>query len=212
MERGFSMKKILAGLCILVAASVMVFAQETEATEKSKFNWDLPVSVGAYGNFQGVVGPLAKYTGSNMGAGVSAEVGIPSVKFADFGVVASAAFNGNPVTSDILNSLWNMQFYGGVYVNIPIASSGFVFHPEVDYGIMCFFPTPSYSGSELKGCYVDQLLMANLGFRYSNEAVANGNIEFEIAPNIAITPEKGSAGLFIGGRIGVYYRINSLDK
>lgn len=200
------MKKIVTVMCAFLALTFIIFAQEAGA-DAGKKESVIPVRIGGYGSFQPAFGSLKDFVKFNAGGGAAVEVGLPYTGMMGIGVSGHAEFNTNPVKVDSLLSVWNMQYYVGGYLSIPFGVTGISFHPEFDYGVVCYFPkkSPDYDGA-LKSTYVDQLLKVDLGFRYSNPKFA-GKLEFELAPTFSFTPEKKGSGVFIGGRLGILYRI-----
>jgi len=198
-------RRILSFCCILFAFNTLIFAQDSKEV--------VPVRIGGYGQVQPVTGPLGEYIKLNAGGGFAVEAGLPLDWKVELGFLAGSSFYVNPVKDETLESVMNVQMYGGVYCSVPFGVSGFSFRPELDYGAAVFIVKPSALAASniLKNCYVDQIITFNAGFRYFNPAMAKGRLEFELAPVISVTPEKGSAGIFAGGRIGIFYRVNGID-
>lgn len=211
------MKKILTFLLVGLLTFSFVYAQdaavEENVTVEKSSKIKLPNRLGAFFNYQPAVGAFGEYVKCNVGGGITYELGIPLPMACDLGVVAHGVFNYNPVKSDAVSSVWNMQYYAGAYLNVPFGSSGFAFHPELCYGLVCYYPTigKDYVGN-LNKTYLDQVIMLSAGLRFSNPKFANGNIELELAPTYTLTPEKQSCINFIGGRAGFVVTLNGDKK
>lgn len=200
------MKKIykiftVALLCSFLAGNA--FGQESqESSPASKEGF--PLAVGLYASYNPALGALSDYISAGIGGGLSVEYQITDL----FGLVVRAEGNYNPVKVETLSSMWSAKASFGVFATIPLFASGLYFVPEVDYGAMLNFPTlnPAYPENKLESMYVDQLLMAALGVRYSNEKIMGGHLAFDLAATYTFCTEEGNFANYVGGRAGVTFK------
>ncbi len=196
------MKKIYkiftaALLCSFLA--VNAFAQENPASKEGS-----PLAVGLYASYNPALGALSDYISAGIGGGLSVEY-----QLTDFlGLVVRAEGNYNPVKVETLSSMWSAKASFGVFASIPLFASGLYFVPEVDYGAMLNFPTlnPEYPENKLESMYVDQLLMAALGLRYSSEKIMGGRLAFDLAATYTFCTEEGNFANYVGGRAGITFK------
>ena len=210
------MKKIykiftVALLCSFLAGNA--FAQEEvaesqvsseESTSSTKESKGLPLAAGLYVSYSPALGVLSDYVVCCVGGGLSVEYQITNL----FGLVVRAEGNYNPVKVETLSSMWSAKASFGVFATIPLFVKGLYFVPEVDYGAMLNFPTlnPAYPENKLESMYVDQLLMAALGVRYSNEKIMGGRLAFDLAATYTFCTEEGNFANYVGGRAGVIFK------
>lgn len=190
-------KHLLATIVISIF-STLCFAQNIRA--------------GAFGAYEVCAGTLHDYISSSMGGGVSAEAGytIPLLFNLEGGPALHAAFNTNPVNDDSLESMKSLKLDAGFFVRLPAFIEGLIFSPEVDYGVLIYFPKTKEgykNSSEVNSVYTDQFFQLGLGLRYSNPSILNNKLEFELTPTYLFSPEKEASVHFAGLRLGVQYRI-----
>ena len=206
--------KILMLISMLFFVSVLSFANGQQSSQQQTQSQGealtLSHRVGGYASYEPTIGSLSKFVSCSVGGGFEYELGFPILKIFEIGAITHVGINGNPLTDDRLTFLMNLKADIGCFFRIPLGKSGFVFTPEIDYGILVYFPkaNPEYSNSEIiQGAYVDQLVQVGLGFRYMHEKILNGNLEFEITPTYLFSPEQEASIHFIGFRAGALYRI-----
>ncbi len=226
-------KIILLTLASSLLFETVLFAQDQDQQDQGQQNqqgqtqnqqgqWEdlsdetgFPQRIGAYFSYAPTVGVLREFVSSSIGGGIAYEFGFKLPLGMEFGPVAHLAVNGNPVRSDKIVSMMNLEFDIGAFFRLPFGKSGFVFQPEFDYGVLVYFPkvNSEYDNSDtIQGAYVDQLLQIGAGFRFSHPNFLNGNMEVELTPTYLFSPEQGETIHFIGFRTGFLYRLDSLFR
>ncbi|MCR4789692.1 MAG: hypothetical protein K5839_01280 [Treponemataceae bacterium] len=210
--KAFSKKYLLS--LVLIFMALEVFAQQGQQAQ-SQQGQNLSASslkhrLGGYFSYEPTVGALSEFVSCSMGGGLEYELGFPLLEIFEIGPAAHFSVNGNLITDDRLTFMMNLKADIGCFFRIPLWKSGFVFSPEIDYGILVYFPKANseYANADsLKTSYVDQLIQIGLGFRYSHKKVLNGNLEFELTPTYLFSAEQEDVIHYIGFRAGALYRI-----
>lgn len=212
------MKKILALLLTFSISFGICCAQEAEdvntaESENGKYlGFIKDMSAGAFFNFEPAAGELSEFVMSSIGGGVSFEAGIPLPFLENFGVSFRMTFDGGIMNDPIIDSLFSMRYTIGAYTKIPLPGNMFSIVPEIDYGLVFYFPEASGDVAKyLKNVYVDQILQLGAGIRFSHPVILNGNLEFEFTPTYSLSPESGSSVHHIGFRIGVLYKFTDKE-
>jgi len=189
---------------LLSFSSVNIFAQdadlEFEAAESSSES-SLTMRAGIYFGYTPVIGQMKEVTSGNIGGGAVFEADF--LPFLGAGITAGGNFN--PLSTDKLSSLWNLQCSAKIYGRFELFS-GFFIQPELAYGVFAYFPKKAPdSYGKLDSCYADQFVQLAASVRYSPEALMNGLMEFELCPYYILSPEAGNINHFAGGRIGILF-------
>lgn len=205
------MKKILGAFLFFVLLNISAFSQDSEnMSSSSKSQNPVTMKAGGFFNFEPVLGTLSDYVVSNIGGGLSYEIGFSVFPAIDIGASLHIAGNGTSLkkeNADLFSYIWNTKFYAGGFVRIPFGKSGFVFQPEIDWGFVFYFPKANQEYvNSLDSVYADQILQIAASFRYVNPNVLNELLEFELSPIYSFSPEKNAAVHHLGFRVGVLYR------
>ncbi len=216
-------KKFLAGLMTVFVASLLsvnlAAAQNQQQGQQNQQQGQqgqtestqtLTHRSGGFFSYEPTVGALREFVSCSIGGGLEYELGFPLLGIFEIGPAAHFSVNGNLISDDRLTSMMNLKADIGCFFRIPLWKSGFVFSPELDYGILVYFPKANsrYTNADsIKTAYVDQLIQIGLGFRYSHKKILDGNLEFEITPFYLFSAEQEDLIHYIGFRTGVLYRI-----
>jgi len=204
------MKKYIVLICLILSALLPCFAQiklvepetkETQIPEIPSFK------AGGFLEFLPVVGNLREYQKDNIGVGFCCEMDF-KLPFYNLqaGPVLHWAYDYGIMNGDKLKSMKTMSYCFGGVVRIPVLDFGLIIAPEVDYGVVYYFPESNkdYFGTEcLDAIYCNQLLQIAAGVKYAPPMICNGKLEFEFTPVYQLTPGQGSSMHSIGFRTGV---------
>ncbi len=202
-------KKLFFVLILLAAFSASIFAQEEDYDIDPEFSYTPGFEIvnnrlGFYGEFSPVIGSFQELVTGNYGGGITAEAEL----FKYFGAGVKIGGNYNPLKTEKLSSVWNLETALSLHVRIPLFAEGIYFQPEFDYGVFIYFPTiaPGYSG-KLNPCYVDQMLQIGTALRIGSPKFLGGKVELDLCPLYTFSPEQGEMNSFIGGRAGIYIKM-----
>ena len=184
------------------------YNQQVQSLERNELNPSH--RVGGYLSYEPVLGALHQFVACSLGGGATYELGIPLLQIFEIGPIVHLTVNDNIVTDERLASMVNLKFDIGCFFRIEFGKTGFALSPELDYGILVYFPKVSegYTNSTgISSAYVDQLIQIGLGLRYSHEKILNGNLEFDLTPTYSLSPEKHDLIHYLGFRLGALYKI-----
>lgn len=199
MQAGENMKRILITLLMLMGLCAgSAFARE----------YDFPgtLHVGLAAEYQPVFGDFKDYITGSMGAGLSVEFDLPSDSFSRLGISAHGSYNINPVSNEKLEQMTSAKASLGIYGRIALGSLRFYFVPELNAGVIAYFPEAksNYSG-QLEKMYLDTCVQAGLGFRIV-PGWMNFRLEFEVTPLYTFAMEQSEFTHYAGGRVGVLFK------
>lgn len=216
-------KKFFVLMILFLTFSSITFAQTSDETideDAVNMGGEFGFRIGAFFNYDAAVGDVSEFLWCNLGGGLSFEFDFPILMNADtpqfwlflqtLGASFDVDFNGCPIKSELLSLSWNMRYSVGLHVKVPFGESGFFFYPQLNAGVMLNFPWDNLEYNNtgiLKQVYVDQLYGIDLGFRYSNQYLAQDKLEFGITPFYVICPEQESAIHGFGVKLGIYFNI-----
>lgn len=191
------MKKIFLSILILLTISSVAFAQK-----------DSSFRVGGAFAFEMTTGDLSEFVGTHVGGGVQAEydLGLSLPSFMKVGISAKVMANFGSLKDDILLSMWNLQIAPGVYGRFGFGD--LAIQPEISYGVQMNFlkQNPEYN-NKIDSMYLDQMIEAAVGIRYSPKKLLNGALEFGVTPFYVFCPEKNYSASYFGANVFVFYKL-----